>query len=117
MPSGESTRSRFNALGPACLLLGRLDQAQSWSDRVIESLPGQRGFAAHAPHLLGEIAAYPDRFDATLAEVLTGYPAAARRRTSGSTSRPRSSRPARMSSWGIPGQLTRMVAWVTPARC
>ena len=24
---------------------------------------------------------------------------------------------ASMSSWGIPGQLTRMVACVTPARC
>jgi hypothetical protein len=46
-----------------------------------------------------------------------GQEAAVRRRTAGSTSRPRSSRPARISSWGIPGQLIRMVAWVTPARC
>jgi tetratricopeptide (TPR) repeat protein len=58
----------FNSLGRASLLLGRLDEAQRWADRVIESLPGQRGFAAHARHLLGEIAAHPDRFDPSLAE-------------------------------------------------
>ena len=25
--------------------------------------------------------------------------------------------PARMSAWGMPGQLTRMLRWLTPARC
>ena len=60
----------------------------------------------------------PERF----ANLIPGSPPVrsypmTRRRTSGSTARPKSSRPARMSACGIPGQLTRMVAWVTPARC
>jgi hypothetical protein len=32
-------------------------------DRAIESSPGHHGFAAHARHLLGDIATHPDRFD------------------------------------------------------
>ena len=51
-------------LGRACLLLGRLDEAQRLGDRALESSPRQPGFAAHALRLLGDIATHPDRFDA-----------------------------------------------------
>ena len=34
------------------------------ADRAIESSVSQLGFAAHARHLLGDIATHPDRFDA-----------------------------------------------------
>jgi hypothetical protein len=37
-------------------------------ERMVESLPSQLGFAAHALHLLGDIAAHPDRFDAKRGE-------------------------------------------------
>jgi tetratricopeptide (TPR) repeat protein len=50
-------------MGRACLRLGRLDEAQRLGDRVVESLASQPGFAAHALHLLGDIATHPDRFD------------------------------------------------------
>jgi len=53
-----------HALGRACLLLGRLDEAQRLSDRAVEFLSSQPGSAAHALHLLGDIATHPDRFDA-----------------------------------------------------
>jgi tetratricopeptide (TPR) repeat protein len=53
-----------HALGRAALLLGRLDDAQSLGDRAAEYSPSQPGFAAHALHLLGDIGAHPDRFDA-----------------------------------------------------
>jgi tetratricopeptide (TPR) repeat protein len=55
-------------LGRACLLLGRLDEARSLGDRAVESSPRQFGFAAHALHLLGDIASHPDRFDAEASE-------------------------------------------------
>ncbi len=32
-------------------------------ERLLESLPSQPGFGAHALHLLGDIAAHPERFD------------------------------------------------------
>src|SRR5438046_2941396 len=51
-------------LDRACLLLGRLDEAQRLGDRALESSPRQPGFAAHALRLLGDIATHPDRFDA-----------------------------------------------------
>jgi class 3 adenylate cyclase/tetratricopeptide (TPR) repeat protein len=54
----------YHALGRTCLLLGRLDDAQRLGDRSVESAQRQPGFAAHALHLLGDIAAYPGRFDA-----------------------------------------------------
>ena len=54
----------YHALGRACLLLGRLDEARKLGDRAIEFSPGQQGFMVHALHLLGDIAAHPDRFDA-----------------------------------------------------
>ncbi len=52
------------SMGRACLLLGRLDEAQRLGERAIESSPGHAGFAGHALHLLGDIATHPDRFDA-----------------------------------------------------
>jgi tetratricopeptide (TPR) repeat protein len=54
----------YHALGRTCLLLGRLDDARRLGDRSVESAQRQPGFAAHALHLLGDIAAHPGRFDA-----------------------------------------------------
>ena len=54
----------YHALGRASLLLGRLDEARRLGDHAVESSPHHPGFAAHALHLLGDIAAHPDRFDA-----------------------------------------------------
>lgn len=54
----------YNAAAQACLLLGRLDDAQRLGDRSLESSRRQPGFAAHALRLLGDIATHPDRFDA-----------------------------------------------------
>ncbi len=58
----------YHSLGRACLLLGRLDEARRLGDRAVESSPRQPGFAAHALHLLGDIATRPDRFDAESGE-------------------------------------------------
>ncbi len=55
-------------LGRAALSLGRLDDARRLGDRALESSLHQPGFAAHALHLLGEIATHPDRFDAERGE-------------------------------------------------
>jgi tetratricopeptide (TPR) repeat protein len=57
-----------SSLGRACLLLGRLEEAQALAERAVESSPSQPGFVAHARHLLGDIAAHPDRFDAARGE-------------------------------------------------
>jgi tetratricopeptide (TPR) repeat protein len=54
----------YHAVGRACLLLGRLDDARRLGDHSVESAQRQPGFAAHALHFLGDIAAHPDRFDA-----------------------------------------------------
>jgi tetratricopeptide (TPR) repeat protein len=54
----------FGAVGRACLLLGRLDEARRLSVRAVECSRHQPGFTAHALHLLGDIATDPDRFDA-----------------------------------------------------
>jgi tetratricopeptide (TPR) repeat protein len=56
--------SGYHALGRACLLLGRLDEAQRLGARAIDYSPRQPGFAAYALHLLGGVATHPDRFDA-----------------------------------------------------
>jgi class 3 adenylate cyclase/tetratricopeptide (TPR) repeat protein len=65
---GHSGWSHY-ALGRACLLLGRLDDARRLADRAVESSsPSFPGFAAHALHLLGDIATHPDRFDAERGE-------------------------------------------------
>ena len=81
LPEGEQLLERQEAsaivahrgwaslpLGRACLLLGRLDEARRLGERLVESLPSQPGFAAHALHLLGEIATHPDRLDAESGE-------------------------------------------------
>jgi class 3 adenylate cyclase/tetratricopeptide (TPR) repeat protein len=56
------------SLGRACLLLALLDEARGLADRAVESSPRQPGFAAHALHLLGDVATHPDRFDAERGE-------------------------------------------------
>jgi tetratricopeptide (TPR) repeat protein len=53
----------YHSLGRAALRLGRLDEARRLADHAVESSPGHHGFAAHARHLLGDIATHPDRFD------------------------------------------------------
>jgi tetratricopeptide (TPR) repeat protein len=58
----------YHCLGHACFLLGWLEEARRLGDRAIESSPSHPGFAAHALHLLGDIATHPDRFDAESGE-------------------------------------------------
>src|SRR4029434_9260061 len=58
----------YHLLGRTCLLLGRIDEAQRLGARAVESSPCHPGFAAHALHLLGDIATHPDRFDAERSE-------------------------------------------------
>jgi tetratricopeptide (TPR) repeat protein len=60
--------SHYERLGRAALVLGRLDDAQRLGDRAVEYSPRQPGYAAHALHLLGDIATHPDRFDAERGE-------------------------------------------------
>jgi len=62
---GDATEAGLNyhALGRACLLLGRLDEATSLAQRAVESSSSQPGFLAHAHHLLGDIAMRSERFD------------------------------------------------------
>jgi len=57
-------RFAYHALGHACLLLGRLDEARDMGNRALEYSPSHPGSAAHALHLLGDIATHPERFDA-----------------------------------------------------
>jgi len=59
----------YHALGRACLLLDRLDEARRLANRALEFSPSHLGFAAHALYLLGDIAIHPDRFDAESGEV------------------------------------------------
>src|SRR6185295_12632282 len=56
--------SAYHSMGRAGLLLGRLDEARSLGDRAVEYSASHPGSAAHALHLLGDIATHPDRFDA-----------------------------------------------------
>ena len=58
----------YQSLGRSCLLLGRLDEARRLGQRAIDSSPGHAGFAAHAEHLLGDVAAHPDGLDPERAE-------------------------------------------------
>ena len=60
--------SSYHSLGRASLCLGRLDEARRLADHALEASPHQPGFAAHALHLLGDIATHPDRFDAESGE-------------------------------------------------
>ena len=58
----------YQTLGRAALRLGRSDEAHRLGDRAVEFSPHHPGFAAHALHLLGDIASSPGRFDAVNAE-------------------------------------------------
>lgn len=58
----------YNALGRACLTLGRLDEAKRLADRASNASLHQPGFMAHARNLLGDIASHPNRFDADASE-------------------------------------------------
>jgi len=54
----------YHTLGRACLLLGRNDEARRLAGRALAASPCHPGFAAHAQHLLGDVASHPDSFDA-----------------------------------------------------
>jgi tetratricopeptide (TPR) repeat protein len=54
----------YHAAGRAALMLGRVDDAWRLASRAVETCQRQPGFAAHALHLLGDIATHPDRIDA-----------------------------------------------------
>jgi class 3 adenylate cyclase/DNA-binding SARP family transcriptional activator len=58
----------YQALGRACLLLDRLDEAENFARRALECSTRQPGFTACATHLLGDIAMHPQRFDPRIAE-------------------------------------------------
>jgi tetratricopeptide (TPR) repeat protein len=58
----------YHALGRACLVLGRLDEARRLAERAIELSPGHQGFMAHALHLAGDLGTQRERFDAEGAE-------------------------------------------------
>ncbi len=59
----------YHAAGRACLLLGRLEEAQGLGERALATSQHQPGFAAHALHLLGDVATHLDRFDAECAKI------------------------------------------------
>jgi tetratricopeptide (TPR) repeat protein len=54
----------YHGVSRACLLLGRYDEARRLGNCALKSSRRQPGFAAHALHLLGDIASHPDQFDA-----------------------------------------------------
>jgi tetratricopeptide (TPR) repeat protein len=62
----------YHVLGRTALLLDRSDEASRLADRAVEFSPHHPGFAAHALHLLGDIATRPDRFDADKGEAHYG---------------------------------------------
>jgi class 3 adenylate cyclase/DNA-binding SARP family transcriptional activator len=62
----------YHALGRACLLLDRLDEAEMLARRALECSTQQPGFAAHATHLLGDIASHPGCFAPQVAEAHYG---------------------------------------------
>jgi class 3 adenylate cyclase/tetratricopeptide (TPR) repeat protein len=59
----------YYELGRAGLVLGDLNKARYLGDRAVNCSPSHPGSAAHALHLLGDIATHPDRFDAESGEV------------------------------------------------
>jgi tetratricopeptide (TPR) repeat protein len=61
---GQHRSWAYSALGRTCLLLGQPDQAWRLGRRSLEASQRLPGFAAHALHLLGDIAIHPDRFEA-----------------------------------------------------
>jgi class 3 adenylate cyclase/tetratricopeptide (TPR) repeat protein len=62
---GHRTWSYY-AVSRACLLLGRIDEARQLGSLSFESSQHQPGFRAHSLHLLGDLAAHPDQFDAEI---------------------------------------------------
>ena len=54
----------YGAVGRACLLLGRIDDARRLGARSLESAQRQPGFTAHALRFLGDVATHPDQFEA-----------------------------------------------------
>ncbi|MGH7267417.1 MAG: AAA family ATPase [Candidatus Rokuibacteriota bacterium] len=58
----------YHALARAGLVLGALDEARRLGDRAVELRPSQPGAAAHALHLLGDLATHPDGFGAERGE-------------------------------------------------
>jgi len=60
----------YHALGRAALLLGRIDEARRLAALAVEFSPRHPGFAAHAMHLLADIAARLEPRDAGNAEAL-----------------------------------------------
>ncbi len=58
----------YHWLGRAALLLGKLDDAARMADRALQFSPSHPGYAAHALHLLGDVATHPDQFDAECGE-------------------------------------------------
>lgn len=54
----------YHALGRAWLRLGRLDEALPLAHRALELASDHPGLAAHALHLLGDLASHPDGADA-----------------------------------------------------
>ena len=58
----------YYALGRACAQLARLDDACGFAQRSIAISANQPGSIAWALHLLGDIATYPERFDAASGE-------------------------------------------------
>lgn len=58
----------YCSLARACLLLGRCDEAKRLGERALDFCSSQPGFEAHVLHLLGDVAAHPDQFDAERGE-------------------------------------------------
>src|SRR5262249_38647043 len=58
----------YHALGRASLRLGRLDEARRLGDRALEQSASQRGYAAYAWHLLGDVATQATELDAASGE-------------------------------------------------
>ena len=54
----------YHWLGRAALLLGRYDDARRLANCSLQYSPSHPGFAAHALHLLGDIATHPDQSSA-----------------------------------------------------
>ena len=53
----------YHWLGRAALLLGRLNDARRLAGCSLKNSLSHPGYAAHALHLLGDIATHPDQFD------------------------------------------------------
>lgn len=61
--TGGAPGTRLRMLGRTSLALRRLDEAQSLGQRAVEASQHQPAYAAHAWHLLGDVATHADRFD------------------------------------------------------